>query len=309
MSGSASARALRRLAASRTRWTPATPAIVVGVDRPGSLCSMADPLSRHHLLGSVRGYAKGEKQMSRASMERSITPPAFASQSRGTQIRAFLKSPGVIADPYRGPRQWPSIGSFFGGEGWRLLGKALLRPVQDVWTLGQCQSIKGFTRTAFRTEAQTLYREINRMIALNNHTALRHVCSEKALAEIKKEVKRREKGGWHDVHWKLIDFEENTPTVVQGRVVAPNENDRSVSFVQFTVVFKSKQQWHARDKKGRLVAGDPDETIDVEDAWVFEHGLKVPNPRWRLAARLSVPNPGTTVGGATLDPTIGTPLS
>jgi hypothetical protein len=35
----------------------------------------------------------------------------------------------------------------------------------------------------------------------------------------------------------------------------------------------------------------------------------VPNPRWRLAARLSVPNPGTTVGGATLDPTIGTPMS
>ena len=247
--------------------------------------------------------------MSRASMERSITPPAFASQSRGQQIRAFLKSPGVIADPYRGPRPWPGISSFFGREGWRALGKALLRPVQDVWTLGQCQSIKGFSRPAFREEAQTLYREINRMIALNNHTALRHVCSEKALAEIKKEVKRREKGGWAAVDWNLIEFEEGTPVVVQGRTVAPNEQDRSVSFVQFTVVFKSRQSWHARNKKGRVVAGDPDEVLDVEDAWVFEHGLKAPNPRWRLAARLSLPNPGTTVGGATLDPTIGTPLS
>ena len=56
------------------------------------------------------------------------------------------------------------------------------------------------------------------------------------------------------------------------------------------------------------MAGDPDRVIDVEDAWVFEHGLKVSNPRWRLAARLSLPNPGTTVGGAPLDPTIGAPL-
>ncbi len=246
--------------------------------------------------------------MSRASMERSITPPAFASQSRGQQIRAFLKSPGVIADPYRGPRPWPKLSAFFGKEGWRQLGKSLLRPVQDVWTLGQCQSIKGFTRNAFRTEAQTLYREINRMIALNNHTALRHVCGEKALAEIKKEVKVRQKGGWHTIDWNLIAFQDDTPKVVQGRTIAPDERDRSVAFAQFTVVFKTKQTWHARDKNGKTVAGDPDRVIDVEDAWVFEHGLKVSNPRWRLAARLSLPNPGTTVGGAPLDPTIGAPL-
>jgi large subunit ribosomal protein L45 len=240
-------------------------------------------------------------------MTKSITPPAFASQARGQQIRAFLKSPGVIADPYRGPRPWPALGSFFGGDGWRALGKSMLRPIQDVWTLGQCQSIKGFSRTQFREEARTLYKEINRMISLNNHTALRHVCSERAMTEIKREVKAREKGGWDRIEWNLLAFDANTPTVVQGRTIAPNEQDRSVSFAQFTVVFRTKQTWTAYDKKGRIVAGDDAEVLNVEDVWVFEHGLKVPNPRWRLAARLSVGAPGgtTTVGGAALDPNVG----
>ena len=44
----------------------------------------------------------------------------------------------------------------------------------------------------------------------------------------------------------------------------------------------------------------------MSDVWVFERGVgnAVPNPRWRLAARLSVPplSEGETVGGERLDP-------
>ena len=302
MSGHLTAHALRRLAKStpgnrwREAWCPVSAIGGFGHDGTGVL-------DRHRTHPHVRGYAKGDGQMSR-----SITPPAFASQARGTQIRAFLKSPGVIADPYRGPRPWPSLASFLKGDGFKQLGRFLLRPVQDVWTLGQCQSINGFTRGSFREETKNLYTEINRMIALNNHTALRHVCSERALTEIKREVKRREKGGWDTAHWELLDFDGGTPKVVQGRVVAPNEQDRSVSFIQFTVQFKSKQTWVAFDKKSLKVAGSPTEVLQVEDFWVFERGVKVPNPRWRLAARLSMRDEGRTIGGALLDPAIGTPL-
>jgi large subunit ribosomal protein L45 len=302
MSGSVTAHVFRRLHASSssTQWRT--------VINPMSSAIGTDFQQKHglNLNHQTRGYAKGGG-MSAKSMERSITPPAFASQSRGQQIRAFLKSPGVIADPYRGPRPWPSLSSFFKGTGFKELGKFLLRPVQDVWTLGQCQSINGFTRPQFREEAKQLYTEINRMISLNNHTALRHICSERALTEIKREVKQREKGGWSEIKWNLVEFEAGTPRVVQGRTVAPTEQDRSVSFVQFTVIIKSKQTWVAYDKKGNVVAGDPNEILNVEDFWVFEHGLKVPNPRWRLAARLSTMDLGQTVGGQTLDPTIGTP--
>ena len=79
------------------------------------------------------------------------------------------------------------------------------------------------------------------MIAENHHTALRNFCSEKALQEIKREVKRRERGGWTKVDWRLVAFDAGTPTVLQGRMVAPNAKDRSVEFAQFTVRFESRQ--------------------------------------------------------------------
>ena len=179
-------------------------------------------------------------------------------QGRATQIRAFLKSPNVIADPYRGPRPWPSLSSFLGLAGWKQLGALMLRPVKDVYTLGKLQSVPGFTRPAFREEARDMYREISRMIAENHHTALRNFCSEKALQEIKREVKRRERGGWTKVDWRLVAFDAGTPTVLQGRMVAPNAKDRSVEFAQFTVRFESRQTYAAYDRKGKLVSGRPE---------------------------------------------------
>ena len=40
-----------------------------------------------------------------------------------------------------------------------------MRPLTDLYTLGQCQKIPGFTREKFKEEARDLYREINRLIA------------------------------------------------------------------------------------------------------------------------------------------------
>ena len=299
MSAIATRDSLRRLAAAAARRAGAEPSPEAW-HRRRALAS-ASPWTVAH--ADRRDYAKGGGP--RSAGEKSITPPAFASQARATQIRAFLKSPGVIADPYRGRRPWPSASSLLSLDGWRQLVKLALMPVKDIYTLGNCQYIEGFSRPAFREEARLMYKEISRMIAGNHHTALRHTCSEKALAEIKKEVKARERGGWDGIDWNLIGFDENTPTVLQGRMVAPNASDRSVAFVQFTVRFNSRQTYAAYDKRGRVVAGDPDQVLSVEDVWVFERGLKVPNARWRLAARLSVPNPGQTVGGEVLDPNIG----
>ena len=89
----------------------------------------------------------------------------------------------------RGKRSWPKASSFLGSEGWKTLGKMMLRPLIDLYTLGQCQKIPGFTQAKFKEEARDMYKEINRLIALNHHTALRSVCSEKAMSDIKREVK------------------------------------------------------------------------------------------------------------------------
>ena len=117
--------------------------------------------------GSPRGasLARAPPRPPRSSPRgRSRTSPRVEApphlQGRATQIRAFLKSPNVIADVYRGPRPWPSLSSFLGLAGWKQLGALMLRPVKDVYTLGKLQSVPGFTRPAFREEARDMYREI-----------------------------------------------------------------------------------------------------------------------------------------------------
>ena len=66
-----------------------------------------------------------------------------------------------------------------------------------------------------------------------------------------------------------------------------------ILFVQLTCKIMSKQSLAAYDKAGELVAGSPDEAIDVAEYWVFERGLgknliDAQGIKWRLAARLGV---------------------
>jgi large subunit ribosomal protein L45 len=88
-------------------------------------------------------------------------------------------------------------------------------------------------------------------------------------------------GGWAKIDWELLDFEDGTPETLQGRVVQSSPGSNAVGFVQFTVRFRTRQTYAVYDKSGRLVAGTPGEVLNVEDIWVFERGLKLPNPRWR----------------------------
>lgn len=74
-----------------------------------------------------------------------------------------------------------------------------------------------------------------------------------------------------------------------------------------TVSIRSKQKYSVYDDEGRLVAGDPGEVYEIEDIWVFEHGIKLPNPRWRLAARMSLLSPeeeaASAIEATAVDPT------
>ncbi|KAG0554154.1 hypothetical protein KC19_12G067500 [Ceratodon purpureus] len=48
------------------------------------------------------------------------------------------------------------------------------------------------------------------------------------------------------------------------------------------------QKFAAYDKHGKLVAGDPEKELKVEDIWVFERQISHPELRWKLCGRLSV---------------------
>ena len=235
-----------------------------------------------------RGMAKETPRASGVPKGHTLSSEFNNARSQG--LRAFLLSPGVIADPYRGPRPWPALSSFLGTSGWKALVRMISRPVHDVLTLGQCQQIKGFTRDNFKAEAGQLYRQISQLIAENHVTSLRHLVTEKALTDIKREAKTREKAGWGKIVWEIRDLEK--PVTLQGRMIFPNPQDKQMAFAQMTVGFRSHQRYAAYDAKGRLVAGDPSGFLPVEDVWVLEHAFKLPNARWRLAARLPALAPG-----------------
>jgi hypothetical protein len=81
--------------------------------------------------------------------------------------------------------------------------------------------------------------------------------------------------------------------------------DSPFEWLQLTYCIRSKQRFAAykQEKEGKkdvwkLVAGDPDKVIDVEDYWVFEHKTRTPvdkkkmpveGARWRLVKRQTRP--------------------
>lgn len=227
---------------------------------PRSWTSAPRHASHHAMTTQRRGMASETPKPQ--GVPRGATLPTNFNNARASGIRAFLLSPGVIADPYRGPRPWPSPSSFLGTSGWKALVRMVSRPMHDVLTLGQCQSIKGFTRDNFKAEASQLYRQISQLIAEKHVTPLRHLVTEKALTEIKREAKSREKAGWGRIVWEVRDLDK--PATLQGRMIFPNPNDTQMAFAQITVGFKSYQRYAAYDGKGRLVAGDPDKYVPVE---------------------------------------------
>lgn len=110
-------------------------------------------------------------------------------------------------------------------------------------------------------------------------------------SQMKNEIAQRESGGWHRIEWSLVQ----RPTLrdvqlLQARLIGDPQNE-IMCFAQLTVLFPSMQSFAAYGRNGKLLAGDPDKKIKVEDIWVFERSLNKDNlaARWRLAARLSLP--------------------
>ena len=183
-------------------------------------------------------------------------------------LRAFLLSPNIIADPYKGPQPWPALSSYLGLEGWKTLVGFVLGKVRDIYSLSQCSSgLNGFSPETFKEEARRMYEEVNRLLADSHRTSLRHITTEKVHTDMKRELKQRELGGWAKIGWSIVGFDETS--IVQGRMVSPNPQDRTQAFIQLTVHFKSRQTYAAYDRKGRVVAGDPKEELAVDDYWVF----------------------------------------
>ena len=167
----------RLLAVRGGRW-PTPSGRGLGWGGPGHLAvSQGAPAAggRGGRGGAVRTYAGG-----RGSSKGYQAPAKLA--GKGGALRQFVRSPGLLADPYRGedpPQPWADLVAV---AGWRERGRRWLKSLQSVYTLAKCtrDCKPSFSLPAFKTEAGGLYEDVSRLIAEGDRTRLRHLVSSTA---------------------------------------------------------------------------------------------------------------------------------
>lgn len=225
-----------------------------------------------------------------------VPPGAYTSPmaaARPSSVRVTMVSSNLLAEPYKGepsPLPWSS---WVTPTGWKERWKRWVNSAKSIYTIAKIRkNVPGWKLPAFKQEALTLYMDVCEALAAGNRTSLRQMVTPSVFSDMKRQIKAREEGGWARIDWAVTKpIEVRDLEVVQGRLIAIDPKNDNTGFAQLTVKMPSQQRFAAYDAKGRLVAGNPEESVTVEDVWVFERPLmKQAANRWRLAGRLSVPN-------------------
>eukprot|EP00879_Flechtneria_rotunda_P031989 GHRR01035130.1.p1 GENE.GHRR01035130.1~~GHRR01035130.1.p1 ORF type:complete len:284 (+),score=69.38 GHRR01035130.1:123-854(+) len=224
------------------------------------------------------------------------------------QLRALIRfehsaiTLGTVQQPYEGPK------SELSG---RILLNLLALP-REIWkwmknklalslALSRCMAnIPGHDTAQLPQDIAQIYRQIGDAQATYNLEAVRNLVGQELFQKLKARAQTCRLGGWDHIQWSIENDEHLSKNIklVHGRALKSEENSQ-FEWIQLTFRIRSKQRFAAYKliKEGRvvkdqeLVAGDPDQLIDVEDYWVFERKTKVPidkqqipleNSRWRL---------------------------
>ncbi|KAL4860079.1 putative 39S ribosomal protein L45 [Chlorella vulgaris] len=234
---------------------------------------------------AARGYATASTKMPRAGYK------APVEMQRPMQMRLSMVSANLLAEPYRGVPPNLPLTAYFTPSGWKEVWRRFVGHAKSLFTVARAKKfIPGFSRTSIKQESLEIYKDVCRLLAEGDKTELRHLVTPAVFSDMKRQLKQREDGGWARVQWDLVRepavHELNT---VHARLIMMDPKDDTTGFAQLTVRIPSQQRFAAYDRQGRLVAGDPERAIEVEDFWVFEHSLKKsPANRWRLAGRLAI---------------------
>ncbi|BBN04008.1 large subunit ribosomal protein L45 [Marchantia polymorpha subsp. ruderalis] len=259
-------------------------------------CTYAEQLYRPSGLSILvnSSSALGDKQIK--SCEKQLGVRGFAKtvqvpqlMQKPMKLKLYMGSPGVIGEPYKPPPPpLPFLRRWFTKEGWARKKQSFMGMVKTSYTIAKLrQKTKGYSQQKFYQEASDLYKQINVALAEGERTTLRHLVTDSVFSIMKNELKHREGSTWAKVDWEMVGPISKMRTV-QGRLIGVDKNNHDNAFVQLTVRITSKQKFAAYDKRGKLVAGDPDKELLVEDIWVFEKPLLLSEAKWRLCARLSV---------------------
>ncbi|CAI5535024.1 unnamed protein product [Closterium sp. Naga37s-1] len=228
------------------------------------------------------------------------------------RLRVYLQSPGVIGDPYRPLPPMPFLTSWFTKAGWKRRWVKWSDALKTGYTIAMLRRHnRGYSRHGLYRELAGTYKQINRAIAADDRTALRHLVTESAFTSLKSSLKHRAESGIARVDWHLVGTSEgNSKAVVpssnkpplsfktlQARLISLEKSKPENGFVQLTLEIKSKQRIAAYDKRKKLISGDPDAEVDVKDIWVFERHMLHPELPWRLCGQLVAPPPQADKSG------------
>lgn len=213
-------------------------------------------------------------------------PPEKRAAAEQRQLKVYMNSPGLLAEPYRGEPPKLSLLSLLTVDGIRERWKRLVGRAKSVYTLAKCKKdIEGFDLQKFKEEVGEIHEKICTLHAKGDLTELRKYTTPATLAAIKREIKAREAAHWDRIEWtvrqplKLVQ-------VLQGRLVGLDPKDSSHAFAQLTLRLHSDQKFLVHDKNGKWKAGSPDSDLFVEEYWVLERKLGDPRDRWKLAGRI-----------------------
>lgn len=232
--------------------------------------------------GGLRGYAKGRQVRPRAPLNRPM--------GQGVPLKIVFVSPGILVEPWQKAEHlsWQSLLTV---DGWKKRWQCyFVNTGKSLYTLSKCmQGIPNFKLRELKVELAELYETINEAAAKGNRKLVQDSVTDKTWTLFKKEMADRKRSGWDKIEWALSEPARSMKVeLLQGRViqVAPE-----VQFAQLTCKLTSRQTLAAYGASGELVAGSPEEAVEVSEHWVFERGLGKKlvagaGIRWRLAARL-----------------------
>ncbi|XP_054802970.1 uncharacterized protein LOC129306400 isoform X2 [Prosopis cineraria] len=199
-------------------------------------------------------------------------------------LKVSMSSPGFVYEPYASREPISFWQRWFTRSGWRRTKDDIILELKSAYAIAKLRKF-GYSKKQFYTEAVTMYKEINTLIANGDKNSLRKAVTENMFSALKNEIKQRETV-WSNVYWELIEPVVKIRTL-RARLIGVDRNDLNKVFIQLTLEFLVKHKFEAYDSKGTVVAGDKDKEVLVRDIWVFEKSLFHPGAYWRLCGRIS----------------------
>ncbi|XP_037944890.1 probable 39S ribosomal protein L45, mitochondrial [Teleopsis dalmanni] len=200
--------------------------------------------------------------------ERGVLPP------RPWLERPFhISCTGGIFEPYI-PPEGDGKKSLISASGAKQKFEFLEKKSKSMLAVRKIRSYEeDFDSNEFATEAQDVYLDAHRHMALKEKHKLREFVTERCYPEMMHNVKDK------TIHWKFLKSLE-PPRVVHARVtdIITKEN----MFAQITVRFHSQQMLAIYDRFGRLIHGSEIIAKDVLEYIVFEKHISNEYGKWRL---------------------------